>query len=165
MLEGFHRTFKILTTFVGVQQTDWKWEPCVFYFFFFFFLLFLQVPSITRSVGLDRILSLRQQTQFLWDAYFSSVAKIVLTTLEVWPSRPVSILFSPLISTRTEFFFTNCGFGDQFSTNIDFFGLFVLDEFRHPTAFLLWGNPINNRNHIWCEIRATSFWGALKAPQ
>lgn len=42
-----------------------------------------QVPSITRSVGLDRILALRQQTQFLWDAYFSSVAKIVLTTLEV----------------------------------------------------------------------------------
>lgn len=57
-------------------------EPCVFYVFFFFLLL-LQVPSITRSVGLDRILALRQQTQFLWDAYFSSVAKIVLTTLEV----------------------------------------------------------------------------------
>lgn len=46
-------------------------------------LLLLQVPSITRSVGHDRILALRQQTQFLWDAYFSSVAKIVLTTLEV----------------------------------------------------------------------------------
>lgn len=46
-------------------------------------LLLLQVPSITRSVGRDRILALRQQTQFLWDAYFSSVTKIVLTTLEV----------------------------------------------------------------------------------
>lgn len=34
-------------------------------------------------MGHDRILALRQQTQFLWDAYFSSVAKIVLTTLEV----------------------------------------------------------------------------------
>ncbi|XP_024912714.1 exostosin-1a-like isoform X1 [Cynoglossus semilaevis] len=45
--------------------------------------LLLQVPSITRSVGRDRILALRQQIQFLWDAYFSSVAKIVLTTLEV----------------------------------------------------------------------------------
>ncbi|CAB1412624.1 unnamed protein product [Pleuronectes platessa] len=44
--------------------------------------LLLQVPSITRSVGRDRILALRQQTQFLWDAYFSSVAKIVSTTLE-----------------------------------------------------------------------------------
>ncbi|KAI2651741.1 Exostosin-1b [Labeo rohita] len=47
--------------------------------------LLLQVPSITRSVGSDRILALRQQTQFLWDAYFSSVTKIVLTTLEVSP--------------------------------------------------------------------------------
>lgn len=46
-------------------------------------LFFPQVPSITRSVGHDRILALRQQTQFLWDAYFSSIAKIVLTTLEV----------------------------------------------------------------------------------
>lgn len=50
----------------------------------FYPILFLQVPSIVRSVGHDRILALRQQTQFLWDAYFSSVAKIVLTTLEVW---------------------------------------------------------------------------------
>ena len=46
-------------------------------------LLSLQIPSIIRSVDHDRILALRQQTQFLWDAYFSSVAKIVLTTLEV----------------------------------------------------------------------------------
>ncbi|XP_027897022.1 exostosin-1 isoform X1 [Xiphophorus couchianus] len=49
--------------------------------------LLLQVPSITRSVGCDRILALRQQTQFLWDAYFSSVAKIVLTTLEIIQDR------------------------------------------------------------------------------
>ncbi|MEQ2291662.1 Exostosin-1a [Ameca splendens] len=47
----------------------------------------LEVPSITRSVGRDRILALRQQTQFLWDAYFSSVAKIVLTTLEILQDR------------------------------------------------------------------------------
>uniref|UniRef100_A0A3P8SS07 Exostosin glycosyltransferase 1 n=1 Tax=Amphiprion percula TaxID=161767 RepID=A0A3P8SS07_AMPPE len=49
--------------------------------------LLLQVPSIIRSVGRDRILALRQQTQFLWDAYFSSVAKIVLTTLEIVQDR------------------------------------------------------------------------------
>lgn len=30
-----------------------------------------------------RVLALRQQTQFLWDTYFSSVEKIVHTTLEV----------------------------------------------------------------------------------
>ncbi|XP_072218970.1 exostosin-1-like [Leuresthes tenuis] len=50
-------------------------------------LLLTQVPSITRSVGRDRILAFRQQTQFLWDAYFSSVAKIVLTTLEIIQDR------------------------------------------------------------------------------
>uniref|UniRef100_A0A667YZB6 Exostosin glycosyltransferase 1 n=1 Tax=Myripristis murdjan TaxID=586833 RepID=A0A667YZB6_9TELE len=49
--------------------------------------LLLQVPSITRSVDRGRILALRQQTQFLWDAYFSSVAKIVLTTLEIIQDR------------------------------------------------------------------------------
>jgi len=43
----------------------------------------LQIPTTVRSIHQDKILSLRQQTQFLWDAYFSSVAKIVLTTLEV----------------------------------------------------------------------------------
>uniref|UniRef100_A0AAV2K826 Glycosyl transferase 64 domain-containing protein n=1 Tax=Knipowitschia caucasica TaxID=637954 RepID=A0AAV2K826_KNICA len=45
------------------------------------------VPSITRSVVRDRILSLRQQSQFLWDAYFSSVTKIVLTTIEIIQDR------------------------------------------------------------------------------
>lgn len=42
-----------------------------------------QIPSTVRSIHQDRILSLRQQTQFLWEAYFSSVEQIVLTTLEV----------------------------------------------------------------------------------
>lgn len=41
-----------------------------------------QVPSLVRSVSSDTILLMRQQTQFLWDTYFSSVEKIVSTTLE-----------------------------------------------------------------------------------
>ncbi|XP_073711744.1 exostosin-1 [Misgurnus anguillicaudatus] len=49
--------------------------------------LLLQVPSITRPAGPDRIPAPRQQTQFLWDAYFSSVTKIVLTTLEIIHDR------------------------------------------------------------------------------
>ncbi|KAF4092072.1 hypothetical protein AMELA_G00016780 [Ameiurus melas] len=49
--------------------------------------LLLQIPSITRSVDAERILALRQQTQFLWDSYFSSVDKIVLTTLEIIQDR------------------------------------------------------------------------------
>lgn len=47
----------------------------------------LQIPTTVRSIHQDKILSLRQQTQFLWEAYFSSVEKIVLTTLEVSPRR------------------------------------------------------------------------------
>lgn len=45
--------------------------------------LLSQIPSTVRSIHQDQILSLRQQTQFLWEAYFNSVEKIVLTTLEV----------------------------------------------------------------------------------
>ena len=36
-----------------------------------------------RSLPEDQLLQMRLQTQFLWDAYFSSVESIVLTTLEV----------------------------------------------------------------------------------
>lgn len=53
------------------------------FFFCFCFLCRLQIPTTVRSIHQDKILSLRQQTQFLWEAYFSSVEKIVLTTLEV----------------------------------------------------------------------------------
>ncbi|KAG7458266.1 hypothetical protein MATL_G00236340 [Megalops atlanticus] len=49
--------------------------------------LLLQIPSTVRSIHQDNILELRQQTQFLWEAYFSSVEKIVLTTLEIIQDR------------------------------------------------------------------------------
>ncbi|XP_078504416.1 exostosin-1a-like [Lissotriton helveticus] len=49
--------------------------------------LLLQIPSIIRSISPDRVLALRQQTQFLWDTYFSSVEKIVMTTLEIIQDR------------------------------------------------------------------------------
>ncbi|XP_043922995.1 exostosin-1 [Protopterus annectens] len=49
--------------------------------------LLLQIPSTVRSIHHDKILALRQQTQFLWEAYFSSVEKIVLTTLEIIQDR------------------------------------------------------------------------------
>uniref|UniRef100_A0A8C2WFZ8 Exostosin glycosyltransferase 1 n=1 Tax=Cyclopterus lumpus TaxID=8103 RepID=A0A8C2WFZ8_CYCLU len=49
--------------------------------------LLLQIPTTVRSIHHDKILSLRQQTQFLWEAYFSSVEKIVLTTLEIIQDR------------------------------------------------------------------------------
>ncbi|XP_062841331.1 exostosin-1a isoform X2 [Trichomycterus rosablanca] len=49
--------------------------------------LLLQIPTTIRSINQDKILSLRQQTQFLWEAYFSSVEKIALTTLEIIHDR------------------------------------------------------------------------------
>jgi len=36
-----------------------------------------------RGITDDHLLQMRLQTQFLWDAYFSSVETIVYTTLEV----------------------------------------------------------------------------------
>ncbi|MBN3286890.1 EXT1B protein, partial [Polyodon spathula] len=65
--------------------------------------LLLQVPSTVRSIHQDKILALRQQTQFLWEAYFSSVEKIVLTTLEarIKPSTKFTAVIhavTPLVS-------------------------------------------------------------------
>lgn len=45
--------------------------------------LLLQVPNTIRSISEYKIMQLRQQTQVLWDKYFSSIEKIVFTTLEV----------------------------------------------------------------------------------
>ncbi|XP_073990065.1 exostosin glycosyltransferase 1 ttv [Rhodnius prolixus] len=49
--------------------------------------LLLQVPEIARSIPLTKLFSLRQQTQILWDKYFSSIEKIVFTTLEIIRER------------------------------------------------------------------------------
>lgn len=42
-----------------------------------------KVPDTVRATSPTKILELRQQTQILWDKYFSSIEKIVFTTLEV----------------------------------------------------------------------------------
>lgn len=42
-----------------------------------------QVPEIVRSISATKVFALRQQTQILWEQYFSSIEKIVFTTLEV----------------------------------------------------------------------------------
>ncbi|XP_011479447.1 exostosin-1c [Oryzias latipes] len=81
--------------------------------------LLLQVPSTVRAVGNERVLALRQRTQMLWDAYFSSVDKIVLTTLEIikdrvfshtsrnkymWNSLPGGLFALPEYSSHLEHF-------------------------------------------------------------
>lgn len=53
--------------------------------------LLLQVPNTIRSISDYKILQLRQQTQVLWERYFSSIEKIVFTTLEV--NKSISFCF------------------------------------------------------------------------
>ncbi|XP_070969944.1 exostosin-1c-like isoform X1 [Oncorhynchus clarkii lewisi] len=81
--------------------------------------LLLQVPSTVRAVGNEWVLALRQRTQMLWEAYFSSVDKIVLTTLEIikdrvfshisrnkymWNALPGGLLVLPEYSTHLAHF-------------------------------------------------------------
>ncbi|XP_045882838.1 exostosin-like 1 [Meles meles] len=73
-----------------------------------------QVLDALREMPPTRVLALRQQTQFLWDAYFSSVEKVIHTTLEIiqdrifgapahpsllWNSPPGALLALPTFST------------------------------------------------------------------
>uniref|UniRef100_A0A1L8E1L1 Putative glycosyl transferase family 64 domain protein n=1 Tax=Nyssomyia neivai TaxID=330878 RepID=A0A1L8E1L1_9DIPT len=75
--------------------------------------LLLQVPDVIRSISASRILALRQQTQVLWDKYFSSIEKVVFTTFEIireripdypqrnglaWNSAPGALLTLPTYS-------------------------------------------------------------------
>ncbi|KAM9369776.1 exostosin-like 1 isoform 2-T2 [Phaethornis superciliosus] len=77
--------------------------------------LLLQIPSAVRCIHPERVLAFQQQTQFLWDSYFSSVDKIVHTTLEIikdrllphrsrsrflWNSLPGGLLALPDFSTH-----------------------------------------------------------------
>ncbi|GJQ66024.1 putative transferase, transferring hexosyl groups [Trypoxylus dichotomus] len=54
--------------------------------------LLLQIPDMVRSISPQKILKLRQQTQILWDRYFSSIEKIVFTTFEILRDRLPSSL-------------------------------------------------------------------------
>ncbi|KAM8796150.1 LOW QUALITY PROTEIN: exostosin-like 1 [Eudromia elegans] len=78
--------------------------------------LLLQLPRAVRRIRPERVRALQQQTQVLWDAYFSSVDKIVHTTLEIirdrlfphrsrtrflWNALPGGLLALPDFSTRS----------------------------------------------------------------
>ncbi|CAN8031601.1 unnamed protein product [Ixodes persulcatus] len=75
--------------------------------------LLLQVPDTLRSLPRSRVHQLRQQSQLLWETYFSSVDKIVLAVLQilrervrtweahhavVWNSHPGALLTLPSFS-------------------------------------------------------------------
>ncbi|KAL1465226.1 hypothetical protein WDU94_004813 [Cyamophila willieti] len=49
--------------------------------------LLLQVPETVQGISASQILSSRQQTQVLWERYFSSIEKIVFTTFEIIRDR------------------------------------------------------------------------------
>lgn len=55
-----------------------------------------QVLAALQEMPPTRVLALRQQTQFLWDTYFSSVEKVIRTTLEVRGTPLVGAPASPL---------------------------------------------------------------------
>ncbi|XP_008835018.1 exostosin-like 1 isoform X2 [Nannospalax galili] len=78
-----------------------------------------QVLAALREMLPGRILTLRQQTQFLWNAYFSSVEKVIHTTLEIiqdriwgasahssllWNSPPGALLALPTFSMSPQDF-------------------------------------------------------------
>ena len=64
--------------------------------------LLTELPSIVRSYSKEQILAMKQQTLFLWEAYFSSVEKIVLTTLEVTSFVFLSFFFYTTLRTEIQ---------------------------------------------------------------
>jgi glucuronyl/N-acetylglucosaminyl transferase EXT1 len=49
--------------------------------------LLLQVVDTVRSISPSKVMAMRQQTQILWERYFSSIEKIVFTTFEIIRER------------------------------------------------------------------------------
>ncbi|XP_014214425.1 exostosin-1 [Copidosoma floridanum] len=96
--------------------------------------LLFQVPDILRSVEQTKIMALRQQTQFLWERYFSSMEKIIFTTFEVireriswegrrelrvWNRDPGALAILPKFAdTQRELPFQECDPGNTFTAII-----------------------------------------------
>ena len=55
--------------------------------------LLTELPSVVRSFSQEQILAMKQQALFLYEAYLSSVEKILLTTLEVRNNFDFYLLF------------------------------------------------------------------------
>jgi len=87
------------------EVIDWKtaaleWEE----------RLLLQVPSVIREISDDQILSMQQQSQFLWERYFASIEVILQTSFQIiqdrifkehsrdlmmWNNQPGSLFYLP----------------------------------------------------------------------
>ncbi|NWR57152.1 EXT1C protein, partial [Bucorvus abyssinicus] len=94
--------------------------------------LLLQIPSAVRCIHPERVLAFQQQTQFLWDAYFSSVDKIVHTTLEIIKDRLLPQ------RSRSRFLWNTLPGGllalPDFSTHLGDFPFYYLQRGRTPPA-------------------------------
>ncbi|KAK2518677.1 Extl1 [Columba guinea] len=112
--------------------------------------LLLQIPSVVRCIHPERVLAFQQQTQFLWDAYFSSVDKIVHTTLEIIKDR--------LLPHRSR---------SRFLWNVLPGGLLALPEFSthlgdFPFYYLQRGSSPSEK--FTAFIRVVSLSGSLSQP-
>nr|XP_044625987.1 exostosin-like 1 isoform X4 [Equus asinus] len=134
----------------------------------------LQVLAALQQMPLTRVLALRQQTQFLWDAYFSSVEKVIHTTLEIlvlwssekpppprWPEtavpltvseghRKVSDRFFPYNAISTDAILSLDAHSSLSTSEVDF-AFVVWQSFpERMVGFLTW-------SHFWDE--ALGGWG------
>nr|XP_013009529.1 exostosin-like 1 isoform X3 [Cavia porcellus] len=134
----------------------------------------LQVLAALQEMAPARVLALRQQTQFLWAAYFSSVEKVIHTTLEIlvlwssekplppkWPEttvpltvmdghRKVSDRFFPYSAISTDAILSLDAHSSLSTSEVDF-AFVVWQSFpERMVGFLTW-------NHFWDETR--SGWG------
>ncbi|XP_054079935.1 exostosin-like 1 isoform X3 [Rissa tridactyla] len=108
--------------------------------------LLLQIPSAVRCIHPERVLAFQQQTQFLWDAYFSSVDKIVHTTLEIIKDRLLPH------HSRSRFLWNTLPGGllalPDFSTHLGDFPFYYLQHGSSPsekfTAFIRAVSPADS---------------------
>ncbi|XP_070619903.1 exostosin-like 1 [Erythrolamprus reginae] len=106
--------------------------------------LLLQIPSTVRCLNSDKILAFQQQTQFLWETYFSSVEKIVQTTLEIIKDR----IFHQ--ESRPKFFWNTLPGGlvalPEYSTHLNDFPFYYPQQGSSPSekfTALIWAvSPI-----------------------
>uniref|UniRef100_A0A8D3DSC6 Exostosin-1c n=1 Tax=Scophthalmus maximus TaxID=52904 RepID=A0A8D3DSC6_SCOMX len=121
--------------------------------------LLLQVPSTVRAVGNERVLALRQRTQMLWEAYFSSVDKIVLTTLEIIKDR----VFAHI--SRNKYMWNSLPGGllvlPEYSTHLAHFPFYYLGLGKHA----LGSNECAQQTRSDCTLRMIIIlWNSEKPP-
>ncbi|XP_008063379.1 exostosin-like 1 isoform X2 [Carlito syrichta] len=131
-----------------------------------------QVLAALQEISPARLLALRQQTQFLWDAYFSSVEKVIHTTLEIlvlwsserplpsrWPEtavpltfidghRKVSDRFFPYSTISTDAILSLDSHSSLSTNEVDFAFLVWQSFPERMVGFLTW-------SHFWDEAQGS----------